>query len=145
MTYTPGVASATVTAAYDGDSGYAASNGSVLLKVGSRSTKTVLSCDQTIIAIGQSTTCTATVTDISPGAQSLPAGTVSFTGNKTDAFAGTPCTLDAVGASSASCQTTYTPHAGPDKHAITAHYKGGGTHMGSTGHAALTITAQQSS
>ena len=130
----------TITASYPGDNVHAAGSGQTVLQVLPRATITTLSCQQSTLSVGQSTMCTATVTDTAPGTPNTPAGTVRVYGNKTDGFTGSPCTLSGRGAT-ASCQVTYTPTAlGDGQHTITASYSGGGTHSSSHGQTIITVT-----
>ncbi len=96
-----------------------------------RSSSTVVTCTSPIVH-GNPTTCTATVTDTSPGTAVTPKGSVTFTSNSTMGTfsSGSACTLSGSGAS-ATCQVTYTPSAA-GTHAITALYTGDAVHSGST-------------
>src|SRR2546428_4915001 len=61
------------------------------------------------VQIGQSSTCTASVKDTSPGTPSTPAGTVDFTNDGSGSFTGTPCNLGAVNSTTASCSVSFAP------------------------------------
>jgi len=97
-----------VSASYSGDSTHSASSGSSSLTVNKRTTSTTVVCSPASVQIGQSSTCTASVKDTSPGTPSTPAGTVSFT-NGGGSFTGTPCSLGAVNSTTANCNVSYTP------------------------------------
>jgi hypothetical protein len=56
-----------VPASYAGDGGHAGSNAQTTLGVLDRIASTTLRCDLSTLAVAQPTTCTATVSDISPG------------------------------------------------------------------------------
>lgn len=141
VSYTPTGTTSTVTANYGGDSGHGGSSAQATIYVSLRPTRTTFSCSQSSVALGGSTTCTATVVDSGPGQTSTPVGKVTFSGNKTDKFTNaSPCTLTAVDNKTASCTTTYAPGTGPNKHSITAHYQSGGTHAGSSGSFAISVT-----
>lgn len=87
------------------------------------SSSTSVTCSPATVPVMAPTTCTATVTDTSVGAQTAPTGTVAFSAG-TGAFSGSPCTLAAATANSSSCQATYTP-AVLGKTTVTATYAGG--------------------
>src|SRR3989442_10859233 len=72
------------------------------------------------------TTCTATVTDTSPGTMSVPTGTVTFGSSGTGTFSSPSCSLGPSG----TCSVTYTPTAvGTGLHTITASYGGDRNHL----------------
>src|SRR3989442_12638061 len=60
------------------------------------------------VQLGQSSTCTASVKDTSPGTPSTPGGTVNFT-NSGGSFTGIPCSLNAVNSTTANCSVSYAP------------------------------------
>ena len=116
----------TVTAAYNGDTspppGHATSSGITSLTVNLRATATTISCDTPVLA-GQSSTCTASLTDSSPGSQSMPTGTVSFTSTGAiGSFSSPTCILSA-----GSCTVTFTPSASGTANVV-AHYPKDSTH-----------------
>src|SRR5438093_208426 len=88
-----------------------------------------------MVPVGSPSSCTATVTDATPGSATAPTGTVSFSADlASTAFAS--CTLGGAstdpdtGAVSTSCAVSYTPTAvGP--HTITASYGGDASHLSS--------------
>jgi len=98
-----------ISASYNGDSAHAASAGSTSITVNKRATITAVSCSPASVQVGQSTTCTASVSDTSPGTTSAPSGTVGFTSSGLGSFAGAPCNLVAVNSTTAICNATYTP------------------------------------
>ena len=72
------------------------------------------------------------VTDVSPGAGSVPTGTatISVSPSGEGVLSDTSCTLDAAGR----CSFTYTPTSGDaSPHVITVSYSGDGTHLPSSG------------
>src|SRR6266581_5237828 len=97
-----------ISASYSGDSTHSASSGSSSLAVNKRATSTMIVCSPASVQIGQSSTCTASVKDTSPGTPSTPAGTVNFT-NSGGSFTGTPCSLSAVNSTTASCSVSFAP------------------------------------
>jgi Bacterial lectin len=115
------------------------SSGQTVVQVTARPTTSAVSCQQTALAVGQSTTCTTTVTDTGPGQAITPAGTVRVSGHLSDSFAGSPCTLTGSGGT-ASCQVIYTPIAfGLGQRTITAAYYGDETHHGSHGSTTVNV------
>jgi hypothetical protein len=141
VSYTPTGTTSTVTGVYGGDTGHTGSSGQAMVLVSLRPTKTTFSCGASSVALGASTTCTATVADTGPGQATAPTGKVVFSGNKTDSFTNaSPCTLAPVDNKTASCTTTYSPGSGPNKRSITAHAQGGGTHAGSAGSTPITVS-----
>ena len=107
---------ARISADYGGDGTDATSSASTPVTVALRSTTTSLMCAQSMLTVGEPTTCTASVTDTAPGQTSGISGTVTFSGSKNDRFTPTEC-------KPATCQTTYTPTSlGTGSHTITATY-----------------------
>lgn len=139
VTYTPIGSTSTVTASYGADPGHTTSSGQTVVKIVYRTTKTTLRCDQATLSIGQSTSCTATVTDTAPGQTSTPTGAVVFSGNSGDRFTPGTCSLSGSG-TTASCLVQYKPTTGPNTHSITARYKGGGNDAGSSGTTKIQVT-----
>ena len=130
----------TIAATYSGDSAHAGSSGQMTLVVQARSTGTTIGCQEAALTVGQSTLCTATVTDTAPGPAITPTGTVKFAGSATDSIVGSPCSLSG-SAGVASCQVSYTPAAvGTGQHKITATYSGDGAHGAGRGQTAITVT-----
>ncbi|MET9020692.1 Ig-like domain repeat protein, partial [Actinopolymorpha sp. NPDC004070] len=147
VTYTPSGASArtdTITANYSGDSTHATSSGTTTVSVtttGLHSTSTDVSCTPSSVAVGQATTCTATVTDTAAAGQTTPAGTVSVTSSGAGTLGGNPCTLSETNPGEASCQVTYTPSgASARTDTITANYSGDSTHATSSGTTTVSVT-----
>src|SRR5712692_3415249 len=103
------VGTVNVSANYGGDSTHGPSTGGTAVTVSKRSTGTSIGCSPNPVNLAQSTTCTATVTDSSPGAPSTPAGTVGFTSTGAGSFAGSPCNLVAGSIATASCSVTFSP------------------------------------
>ena len=98
-------------------------------------TTTSVSCLPGTVAVGQSTTCTATVTDTA-ASPSTPTGTVSFSSDTSrGAFSSSgSCTLSPTGtAGQASCSVSYTPgQIGIGTQTITASYGGDSGHAASS-------------
>lgn len=101
------------------------------------STSTTLTCADSDLTVGQSTTCVATVTDTSPDQTSTPTGSMAFVGQVGDTFSG-PCDLAGSGAT-ASCQVTYTAGPGAGAHILTARYSGDSTHHPSNGRTTIGV------
>jgi hypothetical protein len=100
--------------------------------VNPRTTATTVVCSETPLVVNEPTLCTVTVSDIAPGAASVPTGTVTFSVSPSSegGVAPTSCVLDAAG----QCSVTYTPSKGDTAvHTITANYGGDGTHALSSG------------
>jgi hypothetical protein len=142
--------SQTITAGYGGDSTHADSSGSQAVTVDPRSARTTVSCSPNPVAVGRSTTCTATVTDTSAGTASTPTGTVRFSlfSNDAGSFSDNQCTLTQTSPGVASCAVTYTPSAvGTGSHTIVVQYGGDSKHAGnilSFGETSVTVIAPRS-
>ena len=98
--YTPnragqfGLATHTLTATYSGDTQHPVSSAQTTIAVVGRATSTTVTCAPPSLLLGQSTNCTATVTDIYAGAPITPSGKVIFPTIKHDS-----CTLSDDGGS----------------------------------------------
>jgi hypothetical protein len=96
--------------------------GTTTLLVSPRTTTMSLNCSPAQVAAGQSTICSATVTDTTPGSPSIPTGTVSWSTASSGSFSATTCNLSGAGSSS-SCSVSYTStSAGSEE--INASYSG---------------------
>jgi hypothetical protein len=153
VTYTPsaiGSRSHTITAGYGGDATHTVSNGTAAVTVTLRSARTDVSCSPNPVAVGRPTTCTATVTDTSPGTPITPTGTVGFTlfSNDSGSFNRNECTLSPTGPGVAACSVVYRPAAvGTGSHQIFVQYGGDATHAGnilSFGDTFVTVIAPRS-
>jgi YVTN family beta-propeller protein len=105
-------------------------------------TSTMVTCSPGTAAIGQATSCTATVTDTAPS-PTTPTGVVTFTSDTSGgSLSSNSCTLAPAGTSAqASCAVSYTPgQTGSGTQTITASYGGDGSHLASSGQAAVTVT-----
>jgi hypothetical protein len=135
VTYTPSAAgsgSHLLTASYSGDDAHAPGIAQEAVAINRVTTSTSVSCSPASVAIGQGTSCVATVTGANASA-GPPTGAVSFTTNGPGAFSATGCQLAGSGAT-ASCAFGYTPSAiGPGTHQLTAAYGGDGGHAASLG------------
>ena len=120
-----------ITAVFGGDTNYAGSTSPADTQtVNGAPTTTAVTSSAGSIVVGQSTTLTATVTVVNPGAGS-PTGTVDFE----NAGVGiTGCTAQTVAtpAETATCTFTPTTTAGVASHTITAVYSGDSNFLGST-------------
>src|SRR2546426_2756089 len=106
----------------------------------SNATTTSVGCSPAVIAVGESTGCTATVSDSTPGLATTPTGSVTFTSSGSGNFSAASCQVAAgsvdplTGAATASCSVRYTSTAlGTGVRTITATYGGDATHAGSSG------------
>src|SRR5438132_7285524 len=94
------------------------------------------------VPVGSATSCTATVTDASPGSATAQAVTVCLTFRRVP-FSASSCTLGSAstnpttGAVSTSCAVSFTPNA-VAIHTITASYSGDTTHAMSSGTTVVT-------
>jgi hypothetical protein len=139
VSYTPeaiGTGTHTLAAAYRGDDSHLPSRGSQPVSVSLRSASMQTSCSPVRVALGQPSTCTATVTDTSTaGTAVTPSGTVTFTlrplsSNQKGTFSdGGTCTPQGTG-STAVCSVSYTPTAVSGLHEIIAAYNGDQAHRG---------------
>ncbi|HEY1565583.1 MAG TPA: Ig-like domain repeat protein [Solirubrobacteraceae bacterium] len=123
-----------------------AAQGAAYVFVAPDTTTTRVGCVPDAVAVGEPTTCTATVTDIAAG-PTAPTGTVSF-GSDTSggAFSNSGgCTLSPAAATGqASCQVSYTPgQVGSGTHTISATYGGDGTHLASNAGTTVTVTKRR--
>src|SRR2546425_2509888 len=119
-----------VTGTYAGDVAHSGSSGSFSLTVTTGApTATTLSCNPSTVPIGQTTTCTASVTDTS-GTPTTPTGTVTFTSSGAGTFNAMNCTISGTGAT-ASCLASYTPTAAGVQ-TITGSYSGDSSHSTSS-------------
>src|SRR2546427_1382203 len=142
-----GLGGSVITATYGGDATHAASSGSTLVAdPPKRTTSTNVSCTPGSVVVGQSTTCTAAVTDTDTPPTTTPTGAVSFMkSGGSGTFTPTSCTLIGTGGS-ASCSVTYTPDSvGSGTHTITPSYGGDTTHYGSSGSTTVTVSARSTS
>jgi len=108
-------------------------------------TSTAMTCAPNPDAIGQATTCTATVTDTA-ASPTTPAGTVSFGASANDgSFSASVCTLaPAATSGQASCSVSYTPSSTPQvpgSVTLSGAYTGDSSHATSAGTTVLTITS----
>jgi hypothetical protein len=108
-------------------------------------TSTAVTCSPNPDAIGQATTCTATVTDTA-ASPTTPAGTVSFGASANDgSFSASACTLaPAATSGQASCSVSYTPSSTPQvpgSVTLSGAYTGDSSHATSADTTVLTITS----
>ena len=141
FSYTPsqvGPGTHQLTAAYSGDGGHAASQGTDPLGVGEANTGASLTCTPLSIAVGHAARCTVTVTDTSSGTL-VPTGTVTLTTTGSGKFSdGGSCMLARAVGGAATCTFTYTPAtAAAASPRLSARYGGDGGHFGSSASALL--------
>src|SRR2546426_755631 len=143
VSFTPNaVAIHTITASYSGDTTHAMSSGTTVVTALTHATTTGVNCMPASVPVGSATSCTATVTDATPGSASAPTGTVGFT-NSGGTFSASSCTLGSASSFStaAAASDIYTltfPAALPIFHTITASYSGDTTHAMSSGTTVVT-------
>ena len=148
FSYTPsqvGPGTHQLTAAYAGDGGHAASQGSDPLGVGDAGTGASLSCAPLSVVVDHAARCSVTVTDTSSGTL-VPTGTVTITTTGSGTFSdGGSCTLAQVTGGAAGCTFTYTPvTAATSSPRLSAHYAGDTDHFGSSASALLKVPAMGS-
>ena len=105
-------------------------------------TSTVVSCSVNPVTVGQATSCSAVVTDATPGG-TTPTGEVSFTSDTSGgSFSSSSCMLSPIfDIGQAACSLSYTPgQVGTGIQTITANYGGDGNHVASSGQAALIVS-----
>src|SRR5438132_4252884 len=68
------------------------SSGTTVVTALTHATTTGVNCMPASVPVGSATSCTATVTDATPGSASAPTGTVGFT-NSGGTFSASSCTL----------------------------------------------------
>src|SRR5205807_2302064 len=118
------------------------SSGTTVVTALTHATTTGVNCMPASVPVGSATSCTATVTDATPGSASAPTGTVGFT-NSGGTFSASSWTLGSAstnpttGAASTRCAVSFTPNA-VAIHTITASYSGDTTHAMSSGTTVVT-------
>src|SRR2546422_756636 len=108
------------------------SSGTTVVTALTHATTTGVNCMPASVPVGSATSCTATVTDATPGSASAPTGTVGDTTTELQLplQSGTLRRLSTnptTGAVSTSCAVSFTPNA-VAIHTITASYSGDTTH-----------------
>jgi hypothetical protein len=106
------------------------------------STRVSLNCGEKSVVVRGAIDCVASVTDTGPAtSRTVPSGDVSFTTDGQGTFSPGSCTLEAVGAFSARCKSTYSPSAiGDGSHVVTAAYPGSPQHAQSRTTVELEVT-----
>ncbi len=135
----------TLTAIYGGDADFNGSSGTASHQVNPRQTQTTVSCSPDPVVPTQDSTCTATVTDVSPGTPSAPSGSVTFSLDTTNSDGsgsfpfGNTCTLTSISSSASECSVIYRPSSAnnnvsgsPGVHKIDASYGGSSVHAASS-------------
>ena len=109
--------------------------------INARSTSTVVSCSPGSVPIGTPSTCTATVTDSSPGTGTTPKGTVDFASDGAGTFISPSCNLVEVNPGAPACSVVYTPTAaGSGTHTLTGTYSGDSVHATSQGSGTVLVS-----
>jgi hypothetical protein len=135
VTYTPSATgSRRISAGYGSDRTDAASSGTTTVTATKRTSSTSIACVPSFAYVNGTTTCTATVSDVTSGAAITPTGSVSFSTGGAGSFpSGTTCSLSASATTGrASCSVTYRP-AATGNHILTGNYAGDVNHGLSTG------------
>jgi hypothetical protein len=143
FTFTPAVSgSDTIFGQFLGDATHLASNGHTGLSVSRRnSAQTGAACVPTTLQVGETATCSVTVSDTDSGTKTTPAGATSWSSTGAGSFAvGGSCSLTPDTLGVAKCVSiAYTP-TGPGSHQINSAYAGDGNHLASTSASAGTLT-----
>src|SRR2546425_1117111 len=136
VTYAPTASgSHEITASYQGSAIHAVSTSTpVTVTVGANPTSTTVNCTPSTLTIGDSTQCTATITDTATTGAVAPTGTVTFTP------AGT-CNLATGTGAISTCTATITPTTKGASVSISASYGGDGSHGTSQGSTTVTVNA----
>ncbi len=141
----------TLGATYSGDADFLGSGDTETHTVIARATSTVVDCAPAAIVVDETTTCTATVTDIDPlGSKSDPSGTITFSLPDAiapvdlGAFDSVTCSLASDGVAgtfTSTCSVDYTPSAkGDGFHTVGAAYGGSTVHATSSDTDGVTVT-----
>ena len=139
VTFTPtGAGIDTVTGNYGGDNVHSTSSGTSGNVNSTLRTSTIaISCPAATV-VNAPTSCTVTVTDISPAPVLTPSGTITLSSSGTGTF--TSCTLAGTGAT-ATCSTSYKHTSiGTGSPMLTAHYGGDPAHYPASPNATATVT-----
>jgi large repetitive protein len=115
----PATTSDDISAAYGGDTNFAASSASSMVSIGQATTTTTLGASDETPVVGEPVTYTATVAVDPPGG-GTPTGTVTFSGASGTLCSG-PVTLSSTSPATASCTVTYP---GPGSDSVSAAYSG---------------------
>jgi Bacterial Ig-like domain (group 3) len=113
-----------------------------VVTVAGRPTSTAVACSPGAVVVGQSTTCTATVTEVAGVGAPTPTGLVNFVSSPAGGFGGGGSCLLSGNGTSAECSVTFTPSAiGSGLDTVTASYGGDSEYAGASGSAVVTVTA----
>ena len=144
VTYTPSPGSGSsqsIVGAYAGDASHLGSSASTSMSISDRASTTSVSCAPTSLVTGQSTTCTAVVSDAGPEGSVAPSGSVAWSSTGSGSFSPPSCTLSGDG--SRSCSVTFVPTASAS-YSVSASYAGGPDHLpSSSAPATLTVSPDQ--
>ena len=122
---------------YGGDLIHAGSSGSANFATMVRTTTTTITCSTPVI-VSQTSSCTTTILDTSPGARVTPTGEVTFTGNGGNgSFSADVCTLVPGSSEASSCSVSLAPTS-EGMVTITANYAGDPAHAPSFGSGSVT-------
>src|SRR5438132_256695 len=110
------------------------SSGTTVVTALTHATTTGVNCMPASVPVGSATSCTATVTDATPGSASAPTGTVGFT-NSGGTFSASSCTLG-------SASTNPTTGARSEERRVGNERKAVGTHTHTESYSADTKNAK---
>src|SRR5438094_4481494 len=128
----------TVSGNYGGDMIHTGSSGSGNFASTVRVTTTEITCSSPVI-VGQTNSCTITVSDKSPSAATVPTGNVTFTGSGViGSFSSDFCMLVGDTDAASSCSVSFAPTA-MGTATITGNYAGDAAHASSSGSGSITV------
>jgi Big-like domain-containing protein len=143
VTFTPAAGSEgahSLTASYSGDSAHSASATTTSVTASKRSDTTGVVCAPLPVVVGQTTSCTATVSDTGAGTAITPGGTMTWS-SAAGTFSPPTCPLAAD-----ACSSTFTPSAGSVGSAtVGATYGGDTDHLTSSGSTPVTVDQRSDS
>ncbi len=124
-----------ITAVYEGNVNYNGSTSPAISQVVTkRQTTTIVFGSDTPLVVGDTATCTVTVSDISPGTPFVPTGNVSVSVSPSGAGTLSGGSHNLVASDAGQYEFTYTPtSAATTPHTFTATYAGDSIHDGSSG------------
>src|SRR5438093_7743657 len=128
----------TVSGNYGGDMIHTGSSGSGNFASTVRVTTTEITCSSPVI-VGQTNSCTITVSDKSPSAATVPTGNVTFTGSGViGSFSSDICMLVGDTDAASSCSVSFAPTS-KGTATITGNYAGDAAHASSSGSGSITV------
>ncbi len=128
----------TVSGNYGGDLIHTGGSGSGNFASTASATTTEITCSGPVI-VGQTSSCTITVSDKSPSSAAAPTGSVTFTGSGgIGSFSADACMLVQGTDAASSCSVSFAPTA-KGRATITGNYAGDAAHASSSGSGSITV------